>query len=79
MLYSELLKHCPDWLRRAVAFSWETSLSRSDLFNLTWNEIDLAESIIELKYGRAKTGKPQVIPIEFLRRFPFFLLIHYSL
>jgi integrase len=61
--YTALLNHCPDWLRRAVAFSWETSLSRSDLFNLTWNEIDLAESIIELKDGRAKTGKPQVIPI----------------
>ena len=61
--YSALLKHCPDWLRRAVAFSWETSLSRSDLFNLTWSEIDLAESIIELKHGRAKTGKPQIIPI----------------
>ena len=39
--YAALLKHCPDWLRRAVAFSWETSLSRSDLFHLTWNEIDL--------------------------------------
>ena len=60
--YAALLEHCPDWFR-AVAFSWETSLSRSDLFNLTWSEIDLAESIIELKDGRAKTGKPQVIPI----------------
>ncbi len=42
---------------------WETSLSRSDLFHLRWDEIDLNESIIELKDGRAKTGKPQIIPI----------------
>jgi len=61
--YAALLKHCPEWLRRAVQFSWETSLSRSDLFRLTWSEIDLNESIIELKNGRAKTGKPQMIPI----------------
>jgi len=55
--YSALLKHCPAWLRRAVQFSWETSLSRSDLFNLTWNEIDTEGSIIELKDGRAKTAR----------------------
>jgi len=57
MLYSELLKHCPDWLRRAVAFSWETSLSRSDLFNLTWSEIDLAESIIVPREKREKESR----------------------
>jgi integrase len=61
--YTALLKHCPDWLRRVVAFGWETALSRSDLFRLTWNEIDQKEGIIELKAGRAKTGKPQAIPI----------------
>jgi integrase len=61
--YSALLEHCPPWLRRAVQFSWETSLSRSDLFNLTWSEIDIEGSIIELKNGRAKTGKAQFIPI----------------
>jgi len=61
--YAALLKHCPEWLGRAVQFSWETSLSRSDLFHLRWDEIDLNESIIELKDGRAKTGKPQIIPI----------------
>ena len=38
-------------------------LSRSDLFGLTWSEIDLREGIIELKDGRAKTGKPQPVPI----------------
>ena len=58
--YAALLKHCPDWLRRAVQFSWETSLSRSDLFHLRWDEIDLSESIIELKDGRAKTGRPGI-------------------
>ena len=41
--------------------AWETALSRSDLFNLTWGEIDLREGIIELRNGRAKTGKPQAV------------------
>ncbi len=41
----------------------ETALSRSDLFRLTWSEIDLKEEIIELKDGRAKTGKSQAMPI----------------
>ena len=36
---------------------------RSDLFRLTWSEIDLKEGIIELRNGRGKTGAPQAIPI----------------
>jgi integrase len=42
---------------------WETALSRSDVMHLTWSEIDLKEEIIELKNGRAKTGKSQAMPI----------------
>jgi integrase len=61
--YQALLQHMPDWQSRAVRFSWETSLSRSDLFKLRWDEIDLKESMIELRNGRSKTGKPQAIPI----------------
>lgn len=61
--YSALLENSPNWLRRAIAMAWETALSRSDLFRLTWNEIDTAEGIIVLKDGRGKTGKPQAVPI----------------
>ena len=61
--YSALLEKSPAWLRRAIVMAWETALSRSDLFRLTWSEIDLKEEIIELKNGRAKTRKPQAMPI----------------
>jgi integrase len=61
--YSALLEKSPGWLRRAIVMAWETALSRSDLFRLTWSEIDLKEEIIELKDGRAKTGKSQAMPI----------------
>ena len=61
--YSALLEHSPAWLRRAIVMAWETALSRSDLFRLTWSEIDTRKGIIELKDGRAKTGKPQAVPI----------------
>jgi integrase len=61
--YSALLEKSPAWLGRAIIMSWETALSRSDLFRLTWNEIDLREEIIEIKNGRGKTGKPQAVPI----------------
>ena len=43
--------------------AWETALSRSDLLNLRWDELDLKQEIIELKNGRGKTGAPQAIPI----------------
>jgi integrase len=61
--YSKLLENSPAWLCRAIVMSYETALSRSDLFDLTWSEIDLKEGIIELRDGRAKTGKPQAMPI----------------
>jgi len=61
--YKALLENSAPWLRRVIAFAWETALSRSDLFGLTWKEIDLREGIIELANGRAKTGKPQAVPI----------------
>ena len=61
--YSALLDNSRSWLRRAIVMAWETALSRSDLFRLTRSEIDVREGIIELKAGRAKTGKPQAVPI----------------
>ncbi len=61
--FSALLEKSPSWLRRAIVMAWETALSRSDLFRLTWSEIDLREGIIELRNGRSKTGKPQAVPI----------------
>jgi integrase len=57
--YYKLLEKSPAWLRRVIVMAWETALSRFDLFRLTWAEIDLRESIIELKNSRAKTGKPR--------------------
>jgi integrase len=61
--YAALLANCLPWLRRACIMAYETCLSRSDLFRLTWSEIDTREGIIELKNGRAKTGKHQAVPI----------------
>jgi integrase len=61
--YKVLLENCPAWLRRACVMAWETCLSRSDLLALTWEEINLKESLIELKNDRAKTGAEQAIPI----------------
>ncbi len=61
--YSALLENSPAWLRRPIVMSWETALSRSDLFRLTWSEIDTKEGIIELKNGRGKTDKAQAVPI----------------
>ena len=61
--YTALLANCVPWLKRACSMAYETCLSRSDLFRLTWNEIDLKEGIIELRNGRGKTGAPQAIPI----------------
>jgi integrase len=61
--YATLQEKSPAWLRRAIVMAWETALSRSDIFDLTWPEIDTARGIIELRDGRNKTEKPQAIPI----------------
>jgi integrase len=61
--YQSLLESCPPWLKRSCIMEYETCLTRGDLLELTWNEIDLKEGIIELQGGRGKTGAPQVIPI----------------
>jgi integrase len=44
--YKALLENCPAWLRRACVMAWETCLSRSDLLGLTWEEINLKETLL---------------------------------
>jgi integrase len=45
--YKKLVDKCPTWLKRVVVMAYETSLSRSDLFELTWQEIDTQRGFIE--------------------------------
>src|SRR4030095_1837779 len=62
--YKKLLDNCPPWLRRVCAMAYETSLSRSDLLELKWQEIDLQGGFIER--DRNKTAEHEaehVIPI----------------
>ncbi len=61
--FRDLAGKMPDVARRRHCLAWETALSRSDLFRLTWSEIDLREGIIELQNGRGKTGTPQAVPV----------------
>ncbi len=59
-----LLERCPAWLRRMVAMAYETSLSRSDLLELKWQEIDVEQGIIERDRNKTTEHDVQhVIPI----------------
>jgi integrase len=65
--YAALKDKCPDWLRRVCVGAYETCLTRSDLLNLRWDEIEYDEgssvNVIKLKDGRDKTKVRQVVPI----------------
>jgi integrase len=60
----KLLEKCPAWLRRVVAMAYETSLSRSDLLELKWQEIDLEQGLIERARNKTTEHDVQhIIPI----------------
>src|SRR5262249_2594024 len=61
--YRKLLAACRPWLKRACVLAYETSLSRSDLLELTIDEVRLDERMIELRGGRNKSDVAQTIPI----------------
>ena len=62
--FKKLLENCPDWLGRVVAMAYETSLSRSDLLELKWQEIDVQQGVIERDRNKTTEHDVQhVIPI----------------
>jgi len=52
-----------DPLRPAVLMSIMTGLRKSELFNLRWSDIDLANGIVTVRDEHAKSGKQRRVPI----------------
>jgi len=61
--YRRLLDHSPRWLQRVFVGAYEACLSRSDLLNLTWSEVNRRVGVIKLEGGRDKTKVRQIVPI----------------
>ncbi len=61
--YAALLANCPLWLKRVCVAAYETCLTRGDLLNLIWDEVDRKSWVIKLADGREKTKVRQEIPI----------------
>ena len=62
--FKKLLANCPVWLKRVVAMAYETSLSRSDLLELNWREIDVQQGIIQRDRNKSNNHDVQhIIPI----------------
>lgn len=59
--YRELLDASPKWLQRVIIGAYESCLSRADLLNLTWDSV--ADGLIKVRGGRAKTGVKQRVGI----------------
>lgn len=55
-----LLRECNDQIRPVVIVAIDTGLRRSELFNLTWGDVDVEEDG-KLTIGKSKTGEFRVV------------------
>jgi integrase len=61
--FERLLDACPQHLRPVVAVGFYLGLRKSEVVNLTWNEVDLKDEFIRLDGSRTKNGTARSIPI----------------
>jgi integrase len=56
-----LLQHLPQHAARAVHFAYMTGMRAGEIFNLTWDRVDLSARIIRLEAEDTKTTEPRVV------------------
>lgn len=59
--YSELLKHCPDWLNDLVVVAVGTGMRRNEITLLKWESIDFLNRTIRI--DKSKNGSKRIIPM----------------
>ena len=59
--FERLLLSCPSWLRPIIVLARYTGLRRGNVLDLTWNQVDLKNRIINLEH--TKNGQRLSIPL----------------
>lgn len=54
----------PDYLKPVVTFAYHTGWRRSEIFGLTWRNVDLKEGVVRLDPGETKNGDGRTIYLE---------------
>jgi integrase len=61
--YADLLKSLPEYLQTFLAIGYHTGMRRSEVKNLKWSDVNLAERIVRLNAGQTKNNEAREIPI----------------
>lgn len=61
--FHRLLDECPEHIRPIVLVAYYTGMRKSELLNLTWNEVDIEQGFIRLKAEQTKTRTRRSIPM----------------
>lgn len=59
-----LLPFLPEHLRVPVQFAALSGMRAQNLFGLTWDLVDFGRGLVQLPFGRTKTGEPLTMPFE---------------
>jgi integrase len=66
--FSKLIHFCPPHVQPVVMMAYYMGMRKSEIINLTWQEVDLRKGFIRLSAERTKTDQSRVIPIHPLVR-----------
>ncbi len=61
--FERLLAECPEHIRPIVIVAYYTGMRKSELLNLTWNEVHIEQGFIRLKAEQTKTRTRRSIPM----------------
>jgi integrase len=62
--YLKLLGALPSYLQPAITFGYKTGWRKSEIFGLTWEQVDLKEGTVRLEAGEAKNEEPRTIYLD---------------
>jgi integrase len=61
--FSNLINLCPPHVQPVVMMAYYMGMRKSEIINLTWQEVDLKKKFIRLAAERTKTDQARIVPI----------------
>ncbi len=58
-----LIKAAPDWVKDMIIFSFMTGLRQANVFDLTWEQVDLTRKVAWVHPDQAKAGRAIGVPL----------------
>jgi len=59
--FRSMYEFLPSYMRAPVLTAYMTGMRRGEILNLTWEQVDISEGLIDLAAGNTKTGEPRRI------------------